>query len=322
MNGRRVLQAIAIVLGSTLATGAVSAQDYPNKPIRTIVPFPAGTGMDILARALGEGIKAKTGQPLVVESRVGGGGTVAMAALARTKPDGYTMAVAPGVSASIYLYKEVPFDPVKDFDRVALLVKVPYFLLVNPEKTPVKTVAELTAFLRAKNGKVTFGSPNTPSLIAATLYSKNAGVEAQPVAYKSMMDAMRDLQGGDYDFMFSDAGFAIGMMRSGKVRALGVTLPTRLASAPDIPTMEEAGVKGVDFNGFIGVYLPAGGPPGQTEQLSKLINDVAATPEMQKFYFDNGYQPTALDSKGFTAFEADAFKQWDNLAKIADIKPQ
>ena len=325
MITQRALQVAALVACSLFAGGSATpadAQAYPSKPIRTIVPFPAGTGMDILARQLSEGIKARTGQVLVVESRVGAGATVAMGVLARAKPDGYTIAVSPGVSASIYTVKEIPYEPVKDFERVATLVKVPYFLLINPEKTPVSSVKELTALLKAKNGKVTFGSPNTPSLVAAKLFAKNAGIDAQPVAYKSMMDAMRDLQGGDYDFMFSDTGFALGAMKTGKVKALGVTLANRLASAPDVPTMGEAGVAGIDFYGWIGVYLPAGGPPELTEQLSKLVNDVAASPEMQKFYVDNGYQPFATGPKAFTEFEAEIFKLWADLAKLAGIQPQ
>jgi len=324
MTNRRLPAVIAVVLCAlfNLAAPAAAAETYPTKPVKTFVPFPAGTGMDILARAISDQFQAVTGQTFIVENRVGAGSIVAMQALSRSKPDGYTIAVSPGVSASMYLFKDVPFDPVKDFERVTQLVKVPYFLLINPEKTPVNSVQELTAWLKAKKGRVTFGSPNAPSRVAALLYTQKAGIDAQMILYKGMIEAMRDLQGGDYDFIFSDSGFAQGPMRSGKVKALAVTLPERVKIAPNVPTMAEGGIPGIDLYGWIGIYLPAGGPPDLPDRLAKLINEATARPEMQKFYFDNGYVPAPSNPKDFTAFEAENFKIWADLAKLAGIEPQ
>lgn len=314
---------VALTAAALLVAAAVPAhaQDYPNRLIRAYMGFPAGTYLDIVTRHFTDRLSQLSGQTVIVENKVGANGMMAMEAGARSKPDGYTLVFGPGLSVGAFQFKSLAFDPVKDFTRVATIVAFPFVLVVNPRTTPVTTVAELVAVLKTKP-KVSYGVPNTLSLIAGALFAKAQGIDAAAVQYKSTADAVRDLNAGDLEFMFCDAGFALAQIRDGRLRGLAVTLPQRTPNAPDLPTMTEAGVPDVSFFGWMGVYLPAGAPPEAAAKLARWLAEIEDSAETKAFFRKIGADPFYKAPDEFTRFEADEFVRWRERARIANIEPQ
>jgi len=316
------LRAVALgCLATTLVAAPVRADDYPNKPIRVYMGFPAGTYLDIVTRHFTDRLQKLSGQTVIVENKVGAGGMMAMEAAARSKPDGYSMVFGPGVSAAAFQYKSLPFDPVKDFTRISAVVAFPFVLLVNPRTTPVNSTAELAAFLKKKD-KVSYGAPNTLSLIAGALFADTKGFKAEPVPYKSAADAIRDLNSGDLDFIFNDAGFAFAQMREGRLKGLAVTLPRRTPNAPQLPAMVEENVPSVSFFGWMGVYMPAGVPPEVAAKMEKWLTEIANSDETKEFFKKIGADSFTLSGDEFTKWEGSEFKVWEQRGKIAGVKPQ
>ncbi len=297
------------------------AEDYPNRLIHAYMGFPAGTYLDIVTRHFTDRLAQLCGQTVIVDNKVGASGMMAMEAGARAKPDGYTLVFGPGLSASAFQFKALAFDPVKDFTRVATIVAFPFVLLVNPRTTPVASVAELVAALKAKP-KVSYGAPNTLSLIAGALFAKAEGIDAAAVQYKSTADAVRDLNAGDLEFMFADSGFALAQMRDGRLRGLAVTLPQRTPNAPALPTMAESGVPDVSFFGWMGVYMPAGAPPEAAAKLARWFKQIDASEETQTFLRHIGADPFYKAPDEFTRFEADEFARWRERARLAHVEAQ
>jgi tripartite-type tricarboxylate transporter receptor subunit TctC len=314
----------AALIGAALvfvATAPALAQDYPNRLIRAYIGFPAGTYLDIVTRHFTDRLAQLSGQTVIVDNKVGASGMMAMEAGARSKPDGYTLVFGPGLSASAFQFKSLAFDPVKDFTRVSTIVAFPFVLLVNPRTTPVTSVAELVQVLKTKP-KISYGAPNTLSLIAGALFSKAEGIAAAAVQYKSTADAVRDLNGGDLEFMFADSGFALAQMREGRLRGLVVTLPQRTPNAPDLPTMVEAGVPDVSFFGWMGVYLPAGAPPETAAKLARWLGEIDGSEETKAFFRRIGADPFYKTPDEFTKFEAEEFTRWQERARFANVEAQ
>ncbi len=307
-------------IAAMVAALPAAAQDYPNKLIHVYMGFPAGTYLDIVTRHFTDRLQKLAGQTVVVENKVGAGSMIAMEAAARSKPDGYTIVFGPGASAAAVQFKSLPFDPVKDFVRIGAVVAFPFVLVVNPRTTPVNTVEELAAFLKKKD-KVSYGAPNTLSLVGGALFSDARGLKAEPINYKSAADGIRDLNAGDIDFIFNDAGFAFAQMREGKLKGLAITFSKRSANAPDLPTMLESGFPGFDFHGWMGAYAPAGTPPDAVAKLEKWFLEIAKSEETTAFFKRIGAEPFALNAAEFTKWEDAEFAAWRDRAKIADIKP-
>ena len=312
---------LAFAAAFGVAITAAPAQQFPAQDIHFFCGFPPGSGADVLVRYFAEKVRPLTGKNIVVENKVGAGGMMAMEAAARSKPDGYSMVFGPGVSASSFQYKSLPFDPVKDFTRVAAVVAFPFVLLINPRTTPVNNVAELGEFLKKKD-KVSYGAPNTLSLIGGAMFAETKDFKAEPIPYKSAADAIRDLNAGDLDFIFNDAGFAFAQMREGRLKGLAVTLPHRTPNAPELPTMADEDVPSVSFFGWMGVYMPAGVPPEITAKLQKWFTDIANSDETKEFYKKIGADSFTLTSDEFAKFEESEFKIWERRAKMAGVKPQ
>jgi tripartite-type tricarboxylate transporter receptor subunit TctC len=319
----RLLTGCLLSLIVLIGAGAdARAADYPNHLIRVYMGYPAGTYLDIVTRHFTERLSRLSGQVVIVENKVGANGMMAMEAAARSKPDGYTLVFGPGLSASAFQYKSLPFDPVKDFTRVGAIVAFPFVLLVNPRTTPVNSVEELTEFLKKKSGKISYGAPNTLSLIAGSLFANAKGLDAAAVPYKNAADAIRDLNAGDLDFIFNDAGFALAQMREGRLRGLAVTLPHRAESAPDLPTMIEAGVPEIGFFGWMGVYMPAGVAPEITNKLAGWLKEISNADDTKAFFRRIGADSFYLMPDEFTKFEEENFKEWEARARVAGIQPQ
>jgi len=311
---------LGLGLGLLLAAPAF-AQSYPERPIRVFMAFPAGTYLDIVTRHFTERLQKLAGQPVIVENKVGAGGMLAMEAGARAKPDGYTIVFGPGASAASVQFKSLPFDPLKDFTPVCAVVAFPFVLLVNPRTAPVNSVAEFVDLLK-KKGKATFGSPNALALVGGTLFADTIGIRGESVPYKSAADAIRDLNAGDIDYIFNDAGFALSQIKAGRLKGLAVTMNKRSINAPDLPTMVESGFSKINFHGWMGVYAPAGTPADIVAKLEGWFLQIARSEETTAFFDRIGADPFPLTAAEFKSWEAAEFKEWQVRAKIADIQPQ
>jgi tripartite-type tricarboxylate transporter receptor subunit TctC len=258
-----------------LAAAAVQAQSvasaYPTKPIRFVVPFPPGGPLDIMARGIGQKLTESWGQPVVVDNRPGAGGSLGAELVAKAPGDGYTLLMGAVSTHAInpHLYARIGYDPFKDFVPVALVAEVPNILVVNPS-VPANSVQELVALAKAKPGYLNFGSGSTGSTghLAGELFKSLAGVDMVHIPYKGGAPAMQDLLGGQVQLMFDNLANSLPQVKAGKLRALAVTTSTRSAAMPDLPTVNEAGVKGFDLSTWFGVFVPAGTPPDIVAKLN------------------------------------------------------
>src|SRR3954465_1047082 len=232
---------------------------YPARPIKLIVPYPAGGTTDLLGRLVADQLKSGLGATVVVENKPGAGTTLGAEQVARSEPDGYTLLMATSTTLAINktLYKKLPYDPVKDFTPIALLAGVPFALIVNP-MLPAKTLAEFIAYAKSKPGELAYGSAGngSPQHLGAEMLRSAAGIDIRHVPYRGSGPAMLDVIAGHIPFMIVDLQPALQQIREGKVRVLGVTTPKRVAAAPDIPTLAEAGLPGFELGGGGG----GGGP--------------------------------------------------------------
>lgn len=272
---RRSLLALAW-LPLALAAPAALAQAFPSKPIRIIVSFPPGGAADQIARAVSQPLQEALGQPVVVENRAGANGNIAGDFVAKQPADGHTLLMSSGGTVSInpHLYPRMPFDPVKDLVPVAAAARVLVYLEVHP-RLPVKDAKEFLAYLKANPGKLSFGSPGNGSSphLAAEMMKAQANVYATHIPYRGAAPAMQDLLAGQIDFMF-DPGIGLQQVKAGKLKLLAVGSPKRSSQYPDVPTMEEAGLKGFDADSFFGFYAPAGTPPAVVTRLNTEINKI------------------------------------------------
>ncbi|HET7402612.1 MAG TPA: tripartite tricarboxylate transporter substrate binding protein, partial [Usitatibacter sp.] len=239
-------------------SGAWAQQAYPSRPITFVVPFAAGSATDQIARALGQSVGDQSKVAVVVEDKPGASGFIAAQQVARAAPDGYTVLITTNTThaANEHLYKAMPYDPVKDFVPVTLLGKGGQVMIVNTA-VPAKTVGEFIALAKKQPGKLSFGSGSSSSRVAGELLQQMAGIQLLHIPYKSNPLAVTDLLGGQIDMMITDTATGLPQVKSGKVRALGVTAKVRSPLAPDVPTIDEAGVKGYEMGYWFAAYLPA-----------------------------------------------------------------
>ncbi len=314
-----VLAAAVAVPGLARAQGA----DWPNKPIRLVVNFPPGSSPDIVGRAVAGPLAQSLGQPVVIENRAGAGGTVGVEAVVRSAPDGYTILMTAGSTMSIgpHVYARLPYNPVKDLTPVAAAARIENYLMVRAD-LPVKTYAEFAALLRRNPGKFSYGSAGsgTSLHIAAEMWLAAAGLSAMHVPYKGSAPAITDMLGGHIDFMF-DSGSAFPHVKSGKFLVLAVAAPARVPMYPDIPTLEELGVKGTTDSGTThSFYAPAGTPPAVVDRLNREINKALTLPAVVAQIQGLGAQATPMSAEALRALmEADS-KRYAAVVKQVGIK--
>jgi tripartite-type tricarboxylate transporter receptor subunit TctC len=290
MIGR--LGAIAILLALE-ATHAL-AQAYPNRPVKVVVPFPAGGGTDALTRFIAKGMEQRLGQPFIIENRGGAGTTLGATAVARSEPDGYTImvgtastfAVAPG------LYKRLAYDPTKDFSPIMLFATVPFVLTVHPS-LGVRSAKALIALAKSKPGDLSYASAGVGAVhhIYAELLMHMTGISMRHVPYRGGGMALNDVVAGHVPVYFADAGPAAPLIRSGKLVALGVTTATRASHLPEVPTLHEAGVTGYEANTWQMMVGPPHLPAPIVTKLNTALADFMLTPEAQKHFTGLGMQP-------------------------------
>ena len=303
--------------------GLASAQTYPTKPVRIIVPQAPGGASDALARIIGQRLSERWHQPVVVENRAGAGGLIGTDAVAKSAPDGYTLLLAydgtHAVNAS--LYKTLPFDPIKDFVTVATLANVPFVLAVNAA-SPAKDVRQFIELGRASPGKMTYGSAGNGSVnhLLGAMFGKGAGVQFVHVPYKGAAPAITDLIGGSLDSVFTSIPSVISHIQSGRVRALAVTSAKRSAALPDVPTIAESGLAGFAVAPWFGLLAPASTP---ADIVSRINDDVAAlmmTKEVTVAFAAQGAEPFRTTPAEFGALLRSDIERWAVVVRETGAK--
>jgi tripartite-type tricarboxylate transporter receptor subunit TctC len=299
------------------------AQDYPVKPVTFYVPFAAGSATDTLARSLGQGVTAETMQNVVIDNRPGANGIIAAQAFIRTAADGYSVIIGTNTThaANEHLYKKIPYDPVRDFTPVTTIARGGQVMVVHP-RVPVKTVKEFIALAKRQPGKLTFGSGSSSSRVASELFQQMAGLKLVHVPYKSNPMAVTDLVGGHIDMMITDVVTGLPQVQAGKLRALGVSSPKRLPNVPDLPTIDEAGVKGYELTFWFAAYLPAKAPPVVAGRLRELFINATKSPSAQSFFQTTGIEPWTTTSAELAKFQASESAKWAKVIRAAGIEPE
>lgn len=313
------------LLAGALALGFAGpgrAEDaYPDKPIRLIVASAIGGASDIVARIVGEKLQQQLGQSVLVEAKPGANGNLAAEFVARAPADGYTLMMGTiGVMAiNPFMYKNVRFDPMKDFTPVARLVSFSNLLVVHPS-IPVKSVAELIAYAKAHPGRLRYGSPGSGGSphMAMVVFGQMAGLDLVHVPYKGAAPALNDLMGGHIDMAFSDPLLTLQHARAGKVRALAVSGSKRLASDPGIPTVAEAGVPGYAVSGWLGIVGPAGTPTDRVAKLNVALNNALAMPDVRTKLEAQGSEILPGTSEEFDRFLHAEHDRWKKV--VGDAK--
>jgi tripartite-type tricarboxylate transporter receptor subunit TctC len=300
------------------------SQDYPSKPVRMIEPFGAGGGPDLLARAISPKLSELWGQPVTVENHPGAGSTAAPALVAKAPADGYTLLVTTSAQAySTALLKNLPYDSLKDFIPVAPLTSQPY-VLVAGKSTGITTIGELIAAAKAKPGELKFGSAGlgTGTHLGAEKFNLEAAIKAVHVPGDTMPQAIADTVAGRTTYLIAPISYAIGDIRAGKLRALGVTTKSRSHLLPEVPTIAEAGVPGFNFPIWYGVWVPAGTPAGVVDKLAKDIARVMAAPELRAWLEEHGADWLSMAQPEFASFVVSESETAARIAKAAGIKLQ
>jgi tripartite-type tricarboxylate transporter receptor subunit TctC len=288
---RHLIQALAVA--ATMASGAAMAQAWPSKPISLIVPFPAGGTTDVLARALAEKLQQSLGQPVIVESKPGAGATLGADFVVKSKPDGYTLlvgAVHHTIASSVY--KKLPYDFQKDLAPITTIALVPNVLVVNAA-TPAKNVAELVALLKSQPGKHNYGSNGngTAQHLIGTQFENMTGTEFAHIPYKGSGPLATDLLGGQITMSFDTVTPVLPHIKAGKLRPLAVTTAKRSSALPDVPTLEEAGLKGFNIGTWFGVLAPAATPKDIVARLNTEMVKIIQSPEFRKRMGEIGAEP-------------------------------
>ena len=312
-------------LGATLAIVAAwaSAQAYPVKPIRIVVPFPPGGATDILARDVAQKLTEAWGQQVIVDNRPGAGGNIGSELVAHSAPDGYTLEMGTvgthAINAS--LYAKMPYDHVKDFAPVILVAGVPNVLVVN-NAVPANSVAELIAYAKANPGKLNFASSGNGTSIhlSGELFKVMAGVQMTHIPYKGSAPAMQDLLGGQVQLMFDNLPPSLPQIKGGKLRALAVTSSTRAPALPDVPTIAESGLPGFEASSWFGILAPAGTPPAIIAKVNAEVNKWLGSPEGKEKLAAIGANAAGGSPEDFARHIQTETAKWAKVVKESGAK--
>ncbi|WP_431285800.1 Bug family tripartite tricarboxylate transporter substrate binding protein [Humitalea sp. 24SJ18S-53] len=320
MITRRHLAASAAILLATRAARA-QAPRYPDQPVRIIVPFPAGGPADIVGRLLARALSDQLGQPFVVDNRAGAGGVIGVEVVARARPDGLTLGIGSSGALSVLpsLMPRMPYDVARDIQPVSLAIIVPQVLAVHPS-VPARTVAELVALAKARPGGLNFassGSGNSLHLAAELFRARAGGIEIIHVPYRGAAPALTDLVGGQVQMMFGDVPVMLPQIRAGTIRALAVTAPVRSAVLPDVPTMAEAGVAGVESESYYGLIAPAGLPADRLAILNNAVKTALESPATRQPLLDQGGRLIGGTPEAFAAHIRAESEKWAEVIRFS-----
>jgi len=316
--------ASALTLALFAIPGAAMAQSYPSKPIRLIVPSTPGGSVDTLARTIGPRLSERWGQQVVVDNRPGAGGVIAAELTAKAPPDGYLLMLGTVASlgTNVSLHKKLSYDPVKDFAPVTLVATQNLMLVIHPS-VPARSVKELVRFAKSQSGKLSFASAGngTGSHLSGELFKQLAGVDIVHIPYKGVAPAMVDVISGQVAINFPSILTALPHVRSGRVRALGVTGASRTRAAPELSTMQEAGIKGYESATWYGIVAPVGTPPDIVMKLSTEVAAILKQPETHERLSREGADPVGSSPQEFGRFMQLEIEKWRKVIHAAGIQP-
>jgi tripartite-type tricarboxylate transporter receptor subunit TctC len=300
---------------------AAIADDYPNRPVHVIIGLTAGSGVDVMARIVGQKLAESMGQPFIIENRPGAGSNIGTRYAASAEPDGYTIFVATVANAiNATLYKNLTFDVLRDFSPVILAARAPNLLVVNPS-VPAKSVQELIALAKARPGKLTVGSSGigTSPQMTAVLFRHRAGIDVVDVPFKGGPEATSALLGGQIDYLFAITSTALPHVKAKRLRALGVTSRERTALLPDVPTVSEAGLPGFEAVTWFGFAVPKGTSPAIIDRLNKEIGKILAMPDVKAKLAVQGIDVAGSSPEQFGSYMRDEFAKWGSLVKESGL---
>ena len=315
----------ALIVAAALAasTGAAAqAQDYPTKTVRLLIGFAAGGPADAIGRLFGEKLNRAWGQPVIADNRVGASGNIAAEVVARAAPDGYTLFVAPNSHVTNgALYKDLSFDPIKDFTPISQIAYYSLVLVTNPA-VPVHSVKELVAYARAHPNKLAFGSAGTgtPTHLASELFAAAAGIDIVPVPYKGAAPATSDLLGGQIQFMFNNPLSALSLVKSGKLRAIATTGLQRSATTPEVPTVAESGYPGFEAGTWYAFMGPAGMPKEIVDKIASELALISKMPDVRERLLAQGIETRASTPEELASIMRSDFEKWSSVIRKANIK--
>lgn len=318
INRRFALAALAAA-----ASFGAQAQSFPDKPVTFIVPFAAGSATDQLARAIGQAMAQETKQQVIVDNKPGANAFIGAQAAARAPKDGYTVFITTNTThaANEHLYKKLPYDPVKDFEPVTLLGRGGQIMVVNPS-LPANNVQDFIKLAKSRPGKLTFGSGSSSSRIAGELFKQMTSTYIVNIPYKSNPPAVSDLLGGQIDVMITDMATGLPQVKSGKLKALGVSTTQRSALAPEIPTISEAGVKGYEMTYWFAAYVPAGTPQPVVARLNELLVKAARSGTAAHFYGSTGTEILTSTPQELRKFQQAESQKWGRIITSAGIEKE
>ncbi|SIR43358.1 tripartite tricarboxylate transporter substrate binding protein [Bosea sp. TND4EK4] len=323
MKFRHVLRAAGLIgLLGTLQPAAVSAETYPDKPIRLIMPFGAGSASDTIARIVSDKLGDLLGQRIIIENRAGAGGNIGTGAVARSPADGYTLIfAAPGPFVVNKTLEKLPYDPEKDFEFISPVATLVNVLVVNPTKIPVSNVQEFIRFVKERPGAISYSSvgPGSSQHLAAAYFDMVTGTRMVHVPYRSGSQLALDLVSGDVPVSFQLIPNVIAQIQSGEVKPLAVTTKQRSKSFPDFPTMAEAGVENYESYAWFGLAAPKGTPATVLARLSEAARATMADATVQKRLLDIGVEPSSSSPEAFRTFVSDEIAKWAKVIKDAGI---
>ena len=323
--GAALAPALSLTIGLNLAATPASAQaeDWPARPIRLIVPFPPGGGTDVIARESAQRVGKNTGWTFVLDNRPGAGGNLGVDAVAKAKPDGYSIVLGQTSNLAINptLYPKLPYDPQKDLVPVVLVADSP-LLLVTGADSPYKTLADVVTTAKARPGGLNFASPGngTVSHLANELFQKAAGIKTQHVPYKGAAQALNDVVGGTVDLYLSSVPTLIGQIRQGRLRPLAVTSAKRLTELPDVPTISESGYPGFDATTWFGLMAPAGTPQPVIDGLNAEFNKALGSADLKERLANEGAQAAGGSAEQFKALIDAEIPRWGKVVQDAGAK--
>jgi tripartite-type tricarboxylate transporter receptor subunit TctC len=312
---------VMTALALAAAAGGATAQAYPSRPVRLIVPFAPGGPADIQARLIGPKLTEAWGQPVVVENRAGGNTIIATELTARTDPDGHVvLVVSAGFAINVSLYARLPYDSLRDFAPVTQLTSGPAIVVVHPS-LPARSVKELIQLARSRPGQLTYASAGLPSQLAVELFKVMTGTDLVHVPYKGAAPAMMDLIAGHVQVSFPTIIGAFSHVQAGRLRALATTGAKRAPAAPDLPTMMEAGVPGYEAANWFGTVVPAKTPPVIVAKLSQEIARALRLPDVSERLLVQGMEPTSSTPEEFSAYIRSEMTKWAKVVKASGAKP-
>jgi tripartite-type tricarboxylate transporter receptor subunit TctC len=320
---RASLLASVVLLASGIADFAAAQSAYPSKSVRIVVPFPPGGPADALARIVGDKLSQSLGQPFVIDNKPGAGGNIGMEQGAKAAPDGYTLTLAPAGNLTIApsLYSKLPYDPAKDYVPISVLATVPNILITAPT-VPARTLRDLITLAKARPGTLNFASPGNGSgaHLAGELFKSMAGIDIVHVPFNGVGPAMSAVLSGEVQLFFAQSSAALPYVKTGKVTALGVASAKRIASAPELPTMAEAGLPDFEVTSWYALVAPAGTPAAIVERLNAETVKALASADVRDRLATLGVEPVGNSPSEFAAMQKNETTRWGKLAKEANLR--